>query len=123
MDAARKHLDEARRMGGGLGDSNRAIKAQSDLALLLLLADEKEEALELSDDAVRLSARIPKPARTYAYAQFRRAEIEKELGNAEEAARRAEEAKQTYEALGMHHRATRVDKLLAGLRDCAEGSR
>jgi len=122
MDDARRNLREAWTMGRDIGDGNRAVKAQSDLALLLVLTGEEEEALSISDDAVRLSGRIAKPARTYAYAQFRRAEIEKHRGNAEEAIRRADEARRTYEALGMHHRSARVDKLLAALRDCAEGS-
>jgi tetratricopeptide (TPR) repeat protein len=102
-DNALQSLLKAWRLRKEEGDLGGLAATTSDLALVLLAKGEDQHALFWSDSGLTRAAQIPKPARAYAYAHQRRAELEYLRHNRDAAALHAAEAIATYEALGMVH--------------------
>lgn len=85
------------------GDTDGLIATTSDMALVRLAKGEDKRALLWSDYGLTRASQIKKPARAYAYAHQRRAELEHQRHHRGAAAIHADEAIVTYEALGMVH--------------------
>ncbi|MEZ4622942.1 MAG: NB-ARC domain-containing protein [Caldilineaceae bacterium] len=102
-ESARDSLVHAWRLRRQDGDTDGIIAATSDIALVLLAMGEDQRALFWSDRGLNRAEQIAKPARAYAYAHQRRAELEELRGNSVAARKHSHEAIQTYEALGMSH--------------------
>lgn len=103
LDEALEALLLAWRMYKQQGETDGLIATTSDMALVLLAKGEDRRALFWSDRGLARAAQIKKPARCYAYAHQRRAELEYQRHNQAAAAIHAAEALATYEALGMVH--------------------
>jgi len=111
-DGALESLVKAWRLRKQEGDMGGLIAATSDVALVLLAKGEDSRACFWSDRGLTRAAQIPKPARAFAYAHQRRAELEHRRGDLAAARTHACEAIQTYEALGMIHWVQMVKKWL-----------
>jgi len=101
LDEARDAFTQALQLRKQEGDTDGIIATTSDMALVLLAQGQDHRALRWSNLGIRRAEQIKKPARAYGYAQQRRAELEQLRGNVTEARIYAQEAIQTYEALGM----------------------
>ena len=111
-DSALDALRKAWRLRKQEGDLGGLVATTSDIALVLLGKGEDTRALFWSNRGLARAAEIPKPARAYAYAHQRRAELEYLRGEIQAAQSHAHEAIQTYEALGMVHWVQSVKKWL-----------
>ena len=102
-DRALESLLQAWRLRKKDGDTDGIAAATSDIALVLLAKGQADRARFWSDHGLMRASQIAKPARAYAYAHQRRAELEHRCGAAATARTHARTAIDTYEALGMLH--------------------
>lgn len=102
-ESARHSLIQAWRLRKADGDTDGIIAATSDIALVWLAMGEDQKAIFWSDRGLTRAAQIEKPARAYAYAHQRRAELEALRHNLAAVRAHCHEAIQTYDALGMGH--------------------
>ncbi len=102
-ESARDSLVQAWRLRKQDGDTDGIIAATSDIALVLLAMGEEERALFWSNRGLARAEQIARPARAYAYAHHRRAELEQLRGDRAAAHTHARTAIDTYAALGMLH--------------------
>ena len=112
-ESARDSLVQAWRLRKQDGDTDGIIAATSDIALVLLAMGEDQRALFWSNRGLTRAEQIARPARAYAYAHQRRAELEQRRGDPVAARTHARIAIDTYTALGMLHWAQRITEWLS----------
>lgn len=115
LSQARAHLEEALRLRRSIGHENEIVETLADLALVSLAEGKEREAAHLLDESLYRGQELPGPGPSYAYAVYRAAEMEKELGHLSEVRRLAGEAYRIYEDFGVNYMAQEVQRFLSVL--------
>lgn len=112
LEEAKEDLTTAWQMRKRNGANDAIIETVSDLAVVLAAQGNARYARRLSDGAISRAKTIREPARAYAYAQQKRAQLELLLDEPKQSIVASVEASRIYKALGIRHRVQRMEQIL-----------